>query len=210
MTAICPTITAFTNDEYDSQINAIKPFAERVHIDLMDGLFAPTESPDLTNVWWPKGDMKADIHLMYERPGDFLVDLIKLQPSLVVVHYEANVDHEDFARSLQAKGIKVGIALLKDTTVDEAKDTIGFYDHALIFSGKLGHHGGEADLKLLDKVRQVKEIFPDVEIAWDGGINDRNAAQIINSGVSVLNVGGFIQKSDDPWAAYAKIEKAIN
>jgi ribulose-phosphate 3-epimerase len=209
MPIISPTITAFNDEEYEIQFKAIKPFATRVHIDLMDGTFAPTLSPDLSSVWWPQ-DMDADIHLMYERPGDYMDDLFRLHPSLVVIHYEANVEHEDFALSLQEKGIKVGLALLSGTTIDEAKDTISLYDHVLIFSGKLGYHGGEADLKLLDKVKQVKQDFPNIEVSWDGGINDQNAVHMINAGVDVLNVGGFIQKADDPWNAYAKIEKSIN
>jgi ribulose-phosphate 3-epimerase len=209
MPTICPTITAFNDEEYEAQFRAIKPFATRVHIDLMDGKFAPTESPDLSSVWWPQ-DTTADIHLMYERPGDYLVELIRLHPSLVVIHYEADVDYEDFSRSLQENGIKAGLALLKNTTIDEAKDTIALYNHVLIFSGKLGYHGGEADLTLLEKVKQVKRDFPNIEVSWDGGINDDNAIQMVNAGVDVLNVGGFIQKSDDPWNAYAKIEKSIN
>jgi pentose-5-phosphate-3-epimerase len=54
-------------------------------------------------------------------------------------------------------------------------------------------------------VKQVQEHHPEAEIGWDGGINDHNAQQLVAAGVDVLNVGGFIQKSDDPAGAYEKL-----
>jgi pentose-5-phosphate-3-epimerase len=126
---ICPTITAYDSAEYKRQVEQVKSFAPRIHIDLMDGEFAHQ-----------------------------------------IMHS---------------------------------------FDHVLVFSGNLGHHGGEADLGLLDKVRSIREHHPEVEIGWDGGINDQNAKQLIDAGVDVLNVGGFIQKADNPKAAYDKILQSV-
>ena len=66
------------------------------------------------------------------------------------------------------------------------------------------------DLGLLDKVQKTAEHHPDVEIAWDGGISDQNAKQLVNGGVDVLNVGGFIQKSENPKDAYDKLLSVIS
>ena len=81
-------------------------------------------------------------------------------------------------------------------------------DQVLVFSGNLGYHGGEADLGLLEKVKKIWQHHPECEIAWDGGINDQNVQQLVDAGVSVLNVGGFVQQSADPEAAYAKLKAA--
>jgi ribulose-phosphate 3-epimerase len=208
MAVICPTVTAFDPHEYRQQIERLQPFAKRVHIDLMDGDFAPTQSPGLDKVWWPE-ELTADIHLMYRRPMEQIEQLIKLQPHLVVIHYEAEVDHAEFAAKLQGAGIKPGLAILSDTTVEQAQSVMRNFDHVLVFSGNLGYHGGAADLGLLEKVRQIRNNYSGIEISWDGGINDQNARQLVEAGVDVLNVGGFIQKSEDPSAAYAKLESVI-
>ncbi|HET8991474.1 MAG TPA: hypothetical protein VFN31_00380 [Candidatus Saccharimonadales bacterium] len=202
---ICPTVTAFNEYDYKAQINLLKEFAARVHIDLMDGEFTPSKSPDLKDVWWPKG-MTADIHLMYKQPEKQLSSLIKLKPNLVIFHYEAEVDHAKFAQSLKAKGIKAGLALLQATKPDQVLDMISSFDQILIFSGHLGYHGGVADLSLIDKVRQLRQASPDIEIAWDGGINDKNIADLTSAGVDILNVGDFIHSSTEPASAYAKLE----
>ncbi len=199
--AICPTITAYNAHQYREQMERIKPFTKRVHIDLMDGAFAPTQSPDLAHIWWPH-ELTADIHLMYQRPMAYLEQLIKLHPSLVVIHNEAEVHHMDFAARLHSHDIKAGLAILHDTPIEYAYQIMHSFDHVLVFSGDLGHHGGQADLGLLDKVRKIREHHPDAEIGWDGGINDANARQLIEAGVDVLNVGGYIQGAADPRARY--------
>lgn len=208
MAIICPTVTAFDPHEYREQIERLQPFAKRIHIDLMDGEFAPTKSPPLEQVWWPP-EFTADIHLMYQKPMAYIDQLIKLKPHLVVIHNEAEVHHMDFAARLHAAGIEAGLAILGDTPVEYAYQIMHSFDHVLVFSGNLGHHGGQADLGLLDKVREVREHHPEAEISWDGGINDQNAKQLVDGGVDVLNTGGFIQKSKDPEAAYAKLNSVI-
>lgn len=205
MATICPTVTAYDPHEYRVQMERLVPFAERIHIDLMDGEFAPTVSPGLDKIWWPP-ELIADIHLMYQRPMDHLKQLIKLKPHLVVIHNEAEVHHMHFAAELHKADIKVGLAILKDTPIENAYQIMHSFDQILIFSGNLGYHGGEADLAILDKVHKTREHHPEVEIAWDGGISDQNARQLLEGGVDVLNVGGFIQKSADPAGAYAKLK----
>lgn len=207
MATICPTITAFDRSEYRRQIERIKPFAARIHIDLMDGEFAPTKSPGVDEVWWPHGT-QADVHLMYQRPMEHLSQLIKLRPRLVVIHNEAEVHHMHFVAELHKENILAGLAILSDTPVQNAYQIMHSFDHVLVFSGHLGYHGGKADLGLLDKVKKIQEHHPEAEIGWDGGVSDKNAAALIEGGVDVLNTGGFIHKAAIPATAYATL-KAI-
>ena len=209
MAVICPTVTAFTEHDYKAQLLRLKPFAERIHIDLMDGRFAPTVSPGLDHIWWPP-ELEVDLHLMYQEPMAVLDDLLRLRPRMVVVHNEAQVHHMHFCGELHKAGIKTGLALLPETPVIYCEQIMHSFDHILIFSGNLGHHGGRANLELLAKVAQIRKHHPDVEIGWDGGINDSNAAALVAGGVEILNVGGFIQNSADPEAAYAKIKAEIS
>ncbi len=208
MAVVCPTITAYDPHEYREQVERVQQFAKRIHIDLMDGHFAPTKSPGLNHVWWPEG-AAADIHLMYRRPLPHLPMLVKLRPHLVIIHAEAEGDHALFADSLHKVGIRAGLALLHDTQVEDVKSIVKSFDHLLVFSGHLGYHGGQADLKLLDKVKQLRDLKPSAEIGWDGGINDHNAKQLAGAAVDVLNVGGFVQKAPDPKDAYVKLEAVL-
>lgn len=207
MAVICPTVMGFSDKEYREAIDRIADFAHRIHIDFADGDFAPTKLVPIEDAWWPLGLM-VDFHVMYRRPLDQLENIVMLQPHLVVIHAEAE-NWPLFMRELEGFGIKRGIALLKSTPVSNIEPYIDDIDHVLVFSGDLGHYGGTVDLGLLDKVKELKKLKPELEIGWDGGVNDKTAKALAEGGVDVLNVGGFIQKSHDPETAYGTLVAEI-
>jgi ribulose-phosphate 3-epimerase len=208
MATICPSVTPINAHEYREQMEKVTPFAKRIHLDFMDGELAPTESPGLEHAWWPDG-VKADLHLMYQQPGKFLPTILKLKPSLVIVHAEADGDFLDFAGELHRHGIRAGVALLPDTPVAVIEPSLKVIDHVLIFSGDLGHFGGKADLSLMGKASEIKALKPNIEVGWDGGVNAQNAKLLAANGIDVLNVGGFIQKAENPEHAYAKLKQIV-
>lgn len=208
MAVIAPAVLAADPHEFREQMERIAPFASRVQIDLTDGHFAKAKTIELGGVWWLK-TVAADLHLMYKNPSDYLGTIIRLAPSLVIVHAEAHGDFLELAEKLRNAGIKVGVALLPDTAVEKIRLSLQVIDHALIFSGNLGHFGGKADLMLLEKAKELRKLKPNLEIGWDGGINEENVKQLAEGGVDVLNVGGYIQKAKDPEAAYGKLKKKI-
>ncbi len=205
---ICPTITAYEPHEYREQMERAVSLSNRIHIDLMDGVFATNKSPEIERIWWPH-HVQADIHLMYQKPMEYIAELIILRPRMVVVPVESDVHHMHFVAELHKENILAGLAILQDTPIENAAQIMHSFDHVLVFSGHLGYHGGVADLGLLHKVQFIKAHHEDAEIGWDGGVNDTNVRQLAEAGVDVLNVGGFIQKSENPAAAYAKLVEIV-
>lgn len=205
---ICPTVTADNAQIYRTQIERIAPFATRIHIDVSDGVLAPNKLLDLDKVWWP-GGVRADLHVMLEDPFDHVELYRALGPQLVIVHAEAHGDFMEFAELMHHHGIETGVALLQETPVETILPAIAMIDHVLIFSGTLGSFGGTANLDLLGKARQLRELKPTLEIGWDGGINDQNVRALTDGGVEVLNVGGYIQQADNALAAFEQLARAI-
>ncbi|MEK7471914.1 MAG: hypothetical protein AAB624_01570 [Patescibacteria group bacterium] len=210
MSIICPTVTCQSEDlhEYRTQMELVENLASRIQVDLMDGEFAPTKSPDIDKIWFPEG-IQIDLHLMYQHPADVLNDVLELKPNMLIVHKEAHVDIATLSGALRASDIKLGLAILPETPVSDCLDELEFVDHVLIFSGDLGHYGGKADLNLLNKIDQLKKYKPGLEVGWDGGVNETDVKQLAEGGVDVLNVGGFIQNSDDPVAAYKQLSNLL-
>lgn len=209
MSVVCPTVTAEDPHTFRSQIERLQPFANRIHLDFMDGLFTSNKSIDLSQAW-SLDDIRTDLHLMYMRPDVYVDLIIHLSPSLVIVHAEAKGEYGPFAKKLQDKGIKTGVCLLQDTPVSLISSHLDLIDHVLIFSGDLGHFGGKVDLKLLDKVRELKKLKPSIEIGWDGGVSLENAKQLSDGGVDVLNVGGYIQKAANPQQRFDALVTLVN
>lgn len=209
MSIIAPAILAENPQQYKEQVERVSGFAERVHIDLTDGEFAPSFTVGVNDLWAPEG-WTVDIHVMAHDLDKFIPKLVSLRPNMVIVHAESNGDVMAALNQIKQAGIRAGVALLRPTVPRTVEQFIQAADHVLIFSGELGRFGGTASLMQLEKIRLVKAINPNVEIGWDGGVTIDNAYSLVRGGVNVLNVGGAIQKASDPQAVFAKLQQEIS
>ncbi len=205
MAVITPTITTSDAHEYREQLQIIAGYASGVHIDFADGVFAPNRLLPLSQAWRPD-DLIVHAHIMYKNPLSQMKHIIGLGADLVILHAESQKLDECLEQLAEA-GVRAGIALLPDTHVSELSQYEGMFEHVLVFGGNLGFQGGEADLSQVDKVHEIKQLYPDVEISWDGGVNDANVKTLASAGVDVLNVGGFLKKADDPQMTYTILQE---
>ncbi len=211
MSIVVPALLGQTKEELDTLWLRVQPFATRVHVDMMDGQFAPGSSATPSDLSWSEG-WEVDIHLMYQQPMEQLPAIIAMnpKPSLVVFHAEAEGDLIAFAKGLQDAGIKAGVALMRATVPNEKADIIQAVDHVLIFSGDLGKYGGKANMLQLEKVRLIHAIKEEVEIGWDGGANVDNSYTLALGGIDVINVGSALAAADDPEDVYRKFDFEVH
>lgn len=209
MSVLAPAILADNPTSYKEQVDRVTGFAERVHIDLTDGEFAPTFTIGIGDLWAPEG-WTVDIHVMAHNLDEYVPKLAALRPNMIVVHAEARGDVLAAISQIKQAGVKAGLALLRPTVPATVAPMIEQADHVLIFSGELGRFGGTASLMQLEKIRLIKAINSSVEIGWDGGVMVDNAYSLVQGGVDVLNVGGAIQKAGDPQAVFAKLQQEIS
>ena len=209
MSNIAPAILCETPDEYKASVERLHEFAQRVHVDICDGEFAPTFTVGAAQIWWPQ-EWAVDIHAMVARPSEHLETLISLKPATIIFHVEVEEDIVPILQHIKKFDIKAGIALLKPTVPSTVVPAIQAADHVMIFSGELGKYGGTASLMQLEKVRLIRAIKPEVEIGWDGGVNVENAYNLAQGGVDVLNVGATIARAQDPKSVYATLVGEIN
>ena len=216
MTIIAPTIT--TNDPavYARRLEDFLTFAPRIQIDITDGQFAPSQTINLNQVYWPPADKrecKIDLHLMLQRPIDWLDQIVAVVPDKVILHAESDDAGRMLPRiyeHLQRFGMQVGVALLPETQPADVADIIRAVDSVLIFGGHLGYQGGVADLTQLGEIPAIQQINSTVTIEWDGGANLSNVAQIAAAGVDQINIGSAISGASDPAAAYRQLVEVVS
>jgi len=205
MASVAPTILAETPDDYAARIERVKPFAKRLHIDICDGVFIDTKTVGLSQVYDIDG-VPFDLHLMVTHPESQVENIVALQPQLVIIHFEAHSDTDSIFRQLRELGIRVGLAINPETTVEQVKDYLPNLDHLLVFTGRLGHNGGEFRVDCLEKIGQARLINPNLEIAVDGGVNQETGRLAIEAGANLLDCGSFIHDAPDPEIAYVALE----
>lgn len=205
MATIVPTITTNDKNLYMKQYEAYSKFAKRIQVDICDGIFAPIMLMDESNAWRQPDWAAMDLHMMVMNPSQHLATILKIKPDLCIFHAEANENLLPVFQTLKQAGIKTGVAILKQTYPGSIAPYIQAVDHVLIFAGKLGQQGGEADMLQTEKVSIIKSISSEVEIGWDGGGNMENVRALAHSGIDIINVGSAIATAPDPAKAFADL-----
>jgi ribulose-phosphate 3-epimerase len=209
MAVVAPTILVDDAGKYRKFIEAYYHFAQRIQVDISDGVFTPNATIAERGIWWPSGWL-CDVHMMVAQPSAHVEELLELKPHLVIFHAEVQEELMSSLVRLKDAGVKVGVAFMKSTFPGAYAEVVRYVDHVLLFSGSLGSYGGEADLLQLEKISVIRTLNPGVEVGWDGGANLDNVKEIARAGVDVINVGSAIARAGRPREVYEMMMAAAN
>ena len=212
-TLIAPSVLAadFANLQRDVEmIN--KSTADWFHIDIMDGVFVPNISfgmPVLAAI--NKHAKKTiDVHLMIVDPDRYIETFKNLGADILTVHYEACTHLHRSLQAIKAAGMKAGVAINPHTNVALLEDVINDIDLVCIMSVNPGFGGQSFIENTYKKVQQLKEIIvrnnASTLIEIDGGVTDKNAADLVKAGADVLVAGSFVFTAQDPIATIENLK----
>lgn len=214
---IAPSVLAadFANLQRDVEmINQSE--ADWFHIDIMDGVFVPNISfgmPVLQAI--NKHAQKTiDVHLMIVDPDRYIKDFANLGANILTVHYEACTHLHRTLQAIKAEGMKAGVALNPHTSVDLLKDVINDIDLVCVMSVNPGFGGQSFIENTYNKVKRLKEIIAANNAATlieiDGGVTDKNAAELVKAGADVLVAGSYVFKAQDQAETIKGLKKLAN
>jgi CBS domain-containing protein len=70
-------------------------------------------------------------------------------------------------------------------------------DFVLVMAAEAGRSGGTFDFKTLEKIHKLRDLFPDLRVHVDGGIDDLAAASLRGLGVQLLVSGSYIHSGSE-------------
>lgn len=185
-----------------------KSAVDYIHCDVIDGKFvgglslSPATVKDISkSVHKP-----LDVHLMVSEPSTFTIaKYTRLKPAILSVHFEAYKNKEYLKKVLMKiskKGVRAGLAIRPDTSVEDIKDIIPYCGHFLIMSVTPGLSGQKAIESCFDKITEIKAILKtlgidDVTFSLDGGASLGNINRLISLGYDIAISGKALYIAED-------------
>lgn len=188
--------------------------ADWVHFDVMDGHFVPnlTFGPMMCAAVRPLTHLPLDVHLMVERPGDYVEPFHAAGADCITFHVEADAHVHRTLQSIRARGMRAGVVLNPATPVCMAEPVLPLCDLVLLMSVNPGFGGQTFIPEVLDKIRALRALIDarglPTEIEVDGGINPDTARLCAAAGATVLVAGSSVFRADDPAAMIAALRGA--
>jgi ribulose-phosphate 3-epimerase len=169
--------------------------ADWIHIDVLDGHFAPNISmgPVVVKALRPLANETGallDVHLMISEPDRYLDRFVDAGADIVTVHVEAGPHLHRTVQAIKERKVLAGVAINPATSLTVLEEILPEVDLLLVMSVNPGFSGQSfipSTLKRLERARQMLDAIDSQ--AWlevDGGITQANAAAVVKAGATVL------------------------
>ncbi|MEE8329782.1 MAG: ribulose-phosphate 3-epimerase [Thermodesulfovibrionia bacterium] len=212
MVKIAPSILSADFSRLGEEIReAEKTGVDLIHIDVMDGHFVPNitiGSPVVKAIRKITG-LTLDVHLMIEEPDRHIDAFVEAGSDIITVHIEASTHLNRSICYIKDSGVKAGVSLNPATPLGSLDFILSEADMVLLMSVNPGFGGQEFIPSVMDKIKMLKEMIQRkgcrAEIEVDGGVNVKNAGDVVKAGADIIVMGNAFFNSED----YADVVRAV-
>jgi ribulose-phosphate 3-epimerase len=207
---IIPAILPMNFAEVEEKVELVKGMVKMIQIDVCDGQFVPNATwpyKKEDDSWeriqneeqglpgWEKVDFEID--LMVNEPERVIEEWIIAGATRIVLHIESDGNVSEAVDMLTGR-VEIGLALSIDTPIEALepfRDRIQFVQCMGI--DHVGFQGQEFNDMVVEKVRAITQMYPELLVTVDGGVSLETGAQLVEAGVDRLVVGSAIFEADN-------------
>jgi ribulose-phosphate 3-epimerase len=215
MIPIVPALIPKSAEEIIKTLPALV-FSPEIHIDVVDGNYVPYLSwpyqpaGEPSEVKFVTDKFTLEVDLMVEDPLVAAETWISAGADMLVFHTE-HITPEALARFADTTNVSIGIAAINDVSIDTIKSFLPHVDYLQLMGiAKVGSQGLSFDTRTLDRIKEIKKMYPSLSITIDGSVNKDTIKALAEAGADRFICGSAIVKASDPYQAYRELIALIN
>jgi len=201
---IAPSILSADFSRLGEEIRRVEDAgADWIHVDVMDGAFVPniTVGPFILEAVRKVTALPLDVHLMIERPEQYISEFADAGADIITVHFEACTHLHRTIQAIKEKGKKAGVSVNPATPLVSIKYVLGDIDLLLIMSVNPGFGGQRFIPSALEKIKKARQMIDkigaDVSIEVDGGVKLENIGEVASAGADIFVSGSGVFGTKD-------------
>jgi ribulose-phosphate 3-epimerase len=189
--------------------------ADMIHIDVMDGHFVPNISigPFIVEAVRKATSLPLDVHLMIDRPDEYVSSFADAGADIITVHVEAATHLHRTIQQIKEKGKKAGVSLNPSSPLIMAECILEYVDLLLIMSVNPGFSGQKFIPSALEKIREARRMLDKIGskayLEVDGGIKLDNIAEVASAGADMFVSGSGVFGTQDYKKTIEEMKKRI-
>jgi ribulose-phosphate 3-epimerase len=207
---VIPTVFVEKKENFEERFNLVLPLAEKIQIDIMDGIFVKKRSIPLNEIPSLK-DIKKEFeaHLMVKFPKNYIEELSKKGFKKVIFHYEtqpSDLDVRYLIAMIKRFKMEPMVAINPETPAENLYylDTT---NKVLLLGVNPGKENQKFIIETFEKIVKLKERGFFVQV--DGGVNPEIAEKLSALGCDEINSGSYVSSSKNPNLAFKELELAF-
>jgi ribulose-phosphate 3-epimerase len=175
-----------------------------IHLDIMDGHFAPnlTFGPGTVAALRPSSKLFFDVHLMLDEPHRYIEAFARAGANQISVHIEPAYDHVSTLARIRTLGCRNGIVLNPGTPAEAVEPFLDAVDLVLVMTVQPGFGGQAFQRDMLSKISRIagwrRERGLEFRLEVDGGIDLAIASECRAAGADTFVAGTSFFKAADP------------
>lgn len=192
----------------ERKLELVRPFAPAVHVDILDGRFAPNRTfLDPAPFARFADGMLLELHMMVEEPEAYLEPFAAAGFRRFLGHVERMSDQSGFVARARRLG-QVGLAIDGPTEIDAIRVPVADLDCCLVMTITAGFSGQPFVPAHLDKVRALRRRTA-APIEVDGGVRDSTAVLARDAGATRFVTTSFLFGAEDPAGRYRALATCL-
>lgn len=211
---VVPAVIPESLEDLVRQVNVLRGLPE-IHVDVVDGAFVPsiswpyknsddvTEAKDLLSVF------SLEVDLMVKNPIEAAQEWVKAGADQLIFHIET-IDVDSLTKFVFEHDVTIGVAISIPTLTTDLYKYLAIADYIQVMGiEKIGYQGQSFSLRAIDKIKQIKQEYPNMPISIDGSVNATTLPQLAEFNLSRYIMGSAIVHTDNPKEAYLKFNQQL-